>query len=500
MTNDNYSKYLEWESFDFPVSLTNITTVNHLYRVPEKSIITIWRDHEFKLRSKLETTTDDLDAFEYNDPNRDLKDGHLIKGEIIKGTDEPKTKGYELHNCYVSNTSSELKNIHGTYVHQSTVLINLNRFLEINSEIKPSKINEWFLTGRTNLLFPRSTKRVKEETHTKYRDSVDKIDDNSEKIVLNKVHGSSRDYFLIDTQVVKCIVQLTPKSFLPDWANGFSIEYRQEFGIPDDTTKSAVSEIVGFVIGIQLLKIGSTEYDNQDHVLKKFANDPWGDNIIAKCDTSALAPVKFSISGDWLKIEQVINEILPNYIKLREPLNLSDILWKYWIARDLAIGTNLPILSSALESLAELYIKHVGLEVKYSESEKSNYKKLVEPEIAELEKKLKDFPLKDNVINKLRNPFQLGIGDKLRIFFKSLGFNFDNKSIENKALKSRNIMTHSTHGTKEEDIPDTIRLTRAYETLFNRTLLKILSYSGKYIDYFTYGHPERELHENIDLE
>ncbi len=91
----------------------------------------------------------------------------------------------------------------------------------------------------------------------------------------------------------------------------------------------------------------------------------------------------------------------------------------------------------------------------------------------------------------------------MRIFFKSLGLNFHKKSIETKALKSRNLMAHSSIDTSMNEaeilmlLKKTVRLTRAYETLFNRVMLKILGYNGKYIDYYTFGHPALELSENI---
>ena len=42
-----------------------------------------------------------------------------------------------------------------------------------------------------------------------------------------------------------------------------------------------------------------------------------------------------------------------------------------------------------------------------------------------------------------------------------------------------------------------IRLTNAYESLFNRVFLTILGYTGKYIDYCTVGHPEKSMDENL---
>lgn len=495
MKDENYSRHLEWESFAYPLAASNPKSLNEFHKMPSNSIITVWRDHEYKLRGEINAETNDPDIFKFIDSNKKSKKGNFIKGETIRATNPSQTINYKFSNCYIHHISSRPLNNDQKIIHTSAS-INLDGFTESYSDKEASRLSEWYLIGKINLRFPRKTERSLEEIRGKFRDVIDK-NKGPKKITFNKCSGSSYDHFLIDTENIKCIVQLSPKFFLPDWGNGIAIEFRKEFGIPKEDTRQAIAELVGFIIGTQLLKIGSTEYDEQERILRKIANDPWGDNVIAKCDTHALPPINYpNVQGRHL-IENVINEVLPNYLKLRNPLNLSSILWKYWIARDLAIGTNLPVLSSALESLAEMYLGYLGHQKKVSEAEKSDYKKLVESELKSLEINLKNFALKENILNKLRNPFQLSVTDKLKMFFKTLSFEFDNKSVENRALKSRNIMAHSTLETNEENVVDIVRLTRAYESLFNRTLLKIMSFNGKYIDYYSLGHFERDLCENI---
>ena len=47
-------------------------------------------------------------------------------------------------------------------------------------------------------------------------------------------------------------------------------------------------------------------------------------------------------------------------------------------------------------------------------------------------------------------------------------------------------MAHSSSKNIDENkTKELIRLSRAYETLFNRVFLRILSYNGNYIDYYT---------------
>jgi hypothetical protein len=74
-------------------------------------------------------------------------------------------------------------------------------------------------------------------------------------------------------------------------------------------------------------------------------------------------------------------------------------------------------------------------------------------------------------------------------------------TLERKAISTRNKMIHSTITTNgQEQLEELIRLSFAYRTLFHRVILRILDYSGKYIDYATEGLPERAVEEAIGLD
>ena len=87
----------------------------------------------------------------------------------------------------------------------------------------------------------------------------------------------------------------------------------------------------------------------------------------------------------------------------------------------------------------------------------------------------------------------------MKDFFEELGLNID--AAEKKAIKARNKMIHSrVTASGQEQIKDLVRLSFAYRTLFHRVMLKLLGYSGKYIDYATEGLPERTVEEAVGRE
>lgn len=310
--------------------------------------------------------------------------------------------------------------------------------------------------------------------------------------------GTARDFFFVEMNEFDFIVQKISSEFLPAWANGLAIEYRSTFKkIPPQGIRTAISELAGFLLGTPLIPVGSTQLDSQNNVTGRIALNNRQKDIVHLCSSVWLSPIRYDHGRN---IETIFAKLISTYLQLEQDLDLSNVLWKYWIARSLAIGTNLPILSSALESLAENYLEKNNLKKKYSKQEKKPYLKFVKDELEPLFEKLWQFDFGEKVINQIKNPFHIGIGEKLKIFFKALDFDIHKKTVENEALLSRNLMAHASLDNSDVQVKKAVRLSRAYETLFNRTLLKILGYQEKYIDYYTHGYPEKEINENITLE
>jgi hypothetical protein len=494
----NFTSYLEWESFDWDIILYNIESQNKYYKIPSNSQITVFRNNEYKLAGKLKVDTEEKVDLQYYQDNLKPIAGQILKGDTIIGTDINKIIRYELRNFYIRDISTKYSGFSPKIITHTEADILFYEIEEIMSTAEPNSIYEFYLSGYTNITFPRITDRTKIERVKKIRNTVDKdkVDDN----ISFQSEGGSSDFFFVETPDFDLIVQKVNDEFLPDWANGFQIEYRKTFKVvPDVEIRKAVSEIVGFVLGTHLLKVGETHFDQKNRITKRIAFTPWGDNIISKSQSIATPPVSFKNIIDWQKIERVLSKLIPVYLEKRNELGLDDVLWKYWISKELAIGTNLPILASALESLAENYIEANSLTLTYTDDEKKTYKSLVEEDKNSLAKKIDKYDFKDRVINFINNPFDLSGGQKLKLFLSSISIKLTNKSIENQAIRARNKMVHSSIDNSDKASEKYIDLTGAYRTLMNRVILKVLDYDETYVDYFTKEFPERKIDENIEI-
>lgn len=496
---NNFQPELEWESFDWPIEISHLESLNKNYKLPNDAIITIFRNDEYDLEGTITGITKNQEDLDYQLDGGKPKAGQLIKGDSITGQDSLRNKEYRLKHFFLRSLNFNFSGMppNVKFHFNSRVSVGTLEETFFHDKRKVSYILEFHLTGRINQLFPRTTDRSKEEKFSKSRHGIDPKIENP-NLISSRSQGGARDYFYIKTSEFDFIVQRIDKRFLPKWANGVQIEYRNNFKkIPDQETRKAIAEIIGFVLGTQLLKIGESHLDSSFNVVKKHSNNPWGDNVVSKCESSALPPISFMDHHDWNKVERVFNKLVPKYLLYRKEFGLSDVIWKYWISKELAIGTNLPILSSALESLAENYIKSKSLIKTYSKTEKKEYKNLVKNEVELLTKKLSLYDFSNRVIDKVQYPFNLGVGEKMNVFFENISIHFDNKSIENEALKARNKMTHSSIEDSDEEIKKYTKLTRAYQTLVNRTILTVLDFDETYIDYYSIGHPQKNLNENI---
>lgn len=292
------------------------------------------------------------------------------------------------------------------------------------------------------------------------------------------------------------IIHEVPSGIVPDWSKKIGIEYRKDFGrIPDSKEREAIREIVSFIMGRNLLNVGYTQFNEDAVAIEEVAARPGIEHIKRICGRGDFPPIRIDSHKEPYQFELLLQGLIPKYLNLRFKVNLPHSLWIYWRAFVLPIDVKLPMLGRAVEILADAWFEYKNDRSSNCYISKRDFDELLGDEFASIDKKLKDknIPYRERIMNRITGAYTYGSNEKIEIqFFKKIGLPVGD--IERKAIRARNIihnkMLYEEHNKMFKLIP-------AYETLFHRIILKILGYEGKYVDYYTYGCPERPLDEPV---
>jgi hypothetical protein len=487
---NNKFRYLDWENFDFPLLLTDLKLKFNFYALRNNCEIEIWRDQEYKFRGKISGFIEKEDDLKYK--GEDLKKGSFIRGDIIECKSKHGVE-IELRDCLIKHPvfrpgkKGELINF------QASLYLRSIKKLDRKNESVFS-ITDWHICAKPELIFPRFTVRYENIFPYKFRYDIDDRSVIKESDDLTG-YSLSRDFIILQIPQIVIVIQTINKKYLPDWSSGIAVEYRGDISaLPNSDLRQGIAEFIGFILGVQLLSIGSTHFNDKRLPILSICSSAWGNNVISNCSQQPFPPIKIGAQN----FEKPLSQLLNNYLAIRTKYGLNDVLWKLWIGKDQELGINLPTFSSGIESLAEKYIDEINLNKKYSKTEKKKYRNLIQVEFDSLKGKLCDYQFGKFLINKLYSPFNFGVGEKLSLFLEKIGILLDDDSVETLALRARNKMAHGTvFDLSEEEYIRYKRLTFAYITLYNRIMLKILNYNGHYIDYYNYGHPLVKMDSNI---
>jgi len=488
MSEDKYAALsrVEWEGFTSKIKIKKIIESESIPIGSET--IEIWRDDDYKLNGRI------LGEYDGNGlGNMDNEKG--IAGTTmpsieIEGTDHYGFISYKLSHCYIGGISNQVTRLDSNP--KTNFVANLMLYhveMKQSTDMKSDLLIEWYLNGPSgSFIFPRSTKRQLKE------DFIRKRFDNEEKLYPGTHNEeNTRDFAFVELENRSFIIQAVPKYFGPKWSNCIGIEYREEWGgIPDEEEREAISEIVGFIFGKHLLNVGYTKFAGMGYPIEEVAKNPWGDNVVSKCQDAALFPVDIDNYQTWGLVEKVLTQLIPQYLLLRNDLNLKQALWNYWVSLDLPIGVNLPILSAGVETIAKSWFKTSKSKTKGVYLAKKEYDELLASEFNLIEEKLRENVYQQRILNKIKNAYNMGANERLDFFFSEIDLPIG--EIEGKAIKGRNSMAHGDI-MGDQKIEKMVQLTRAFQTLFHRILLKILGFDGDYIDRSTVGWPRRHINE-----
>jgi len=251
-TFDHFQEYLEWELLERNEEVSNLTFVNGLYNIGKDCIISFSRDNQFDLTATISGIADHPNDLE---PNIDRIKGTFINSEIVTGFSQEEHFMYSFSGIVLGSTKFNPISMSNPSIRfQAELMVDRIEKLFILQKSETERIQEWYLSGTTNVNFTGTTSRSLEKSYKRLRNGIDSEDD----VNLIQGSGTSRDHIYIKLPEFSFIIAKVPKEFEPEWSFNLSIEYRRTFGrLPDVEEREAVSEFVSFILGTQLLKIGN---------------------------------------------------------------------------------------------------------------------------------------------------------------------------------------------------------------------------------------------------
>lgn len=477
---DHYLRHLEWEVLQNSLEIESIEDNLELPQNTRK--IDLKRSGSYKIQAKLIANSSDSEKGISSEFKKfiQLIQSDTTDSSYIAHTFSIKGKTYlgkdvELHDCIIKNISSSWDKTSEIEIIEMFILTSRIE-IKNSDEHEACCIIDWYLNG-PNLVLPRMTERKIILNYNRLRtDFPDVKTEYSNEYLGN----GSRDFAYISTDQIKFLLTSVNNSFGPSWSTNYGIEYRKEFDfIPSLKERITICEIVSYILGKQLIHVGYTKYQCDGKVMEQCALSPTKDNITTLCQKQSNEPI--NLENDCLsKIESLLNELIPPYFTLRDELNLNAALYMYWASMEAPLGTNLPILASALEIIMKAWFKSSKSKTKALYMEKDKFDDLLESELKTISSKLQSEDFGDKIYNKINYAYNMSVTDRFHQFFNEIDLEIGN--IEKSALNYRHKMAHGDMKLDGEKIVEALANTKAYESLFNRVFLKILDYDGDYLD------------------
>lgn len=500
MDSSIYNAVLEWEELDcgtihmcdaFDLSGYQ-PYLNTAFSLEGLRDVVICRDENYRL--KIEASGILLRSDYGEDGEALLQEGELIPGSTIEGQDA-NHHTIRIEDCmvYGQNNSIRLRedaeSEFSAHIYASKMV---KKYYWNRDEQGAAFLTEWYLNGPRGsvVMYADSTRRVRKERITRMRACEKQY-----RQVSAREESYSNDSVYIEYKDTGFCINKVPEELGPEWAACVSIEYgiggRR---IPDEAERRAIGELAGFLMGKNLGLVGYSMYDENNNPLETMMCNPPFSDVHKECALSEreIVPVHY-YHDERNNFRNYMQQLLPEYIEVRECYHLDDALYLYWIANAMPIGISQPVLASGIETLKHGWYKAGNSKTKGTYVSKDEYEKKMREVLAEVERIWDGHPYAGRIYNRIAGCYQMGANEQLWLFFEEIGLECG--ELEKRAWKARN---NNAHGQGSAgDVEKEIQNTKVMFLLLARTILKLLGYEGEYIDTAQIGFPRKRLEEAV---
>ena len=166
---------------------------------------------------------------------------------------------------------------------------------------EPAWRSDWYVNGATIIHFTNVTKRHRPGAFKRER-SFQTVD-----ISEAPQDGGSLDHIVVETGAVRFVYARVPKRYATEKLHAVrSTTLRRS---PPAETREAISEIVSFVLGRRLMRVGSTTFDGSGWAIEEESVNPWGANVRDLCRGADHPPIAYNHNGEAL--EKILASLVP---------------------------------------------------------------------------------------------------------------------------------------------------------------------------------------------
>jgi|GEM_PF-1368348 len=504
-SKEPFDAFLQWEGLQFPRTLIRLEPSEGLLKGSASA--TISRDESYCLRCEVEGSSSVFmgPTLEF----QNTKAGPFsIRGEY-------NAYNVLLSHCYVLGVrGAPINDPDCTKERPFWSDVHVQRVEQVckGTWSKTTHI-DWFLNGPEDFVFTDRTFNQYENAYLR------RLKSKPEYCIScgSSLPGIEVGCTLVELPLFSFVIRKMPEEFGPAWSIKLGIEYSQKLSpIPDENTRTMVAELVSFILGRRLIDVGDTSLGNDgipinitswsknsfqapiqiipDRPFRLRSWNPSGLNVRKLCGGIDFPPVPIDFLH-WNNCERlgpVVSKLLPVYLKLRNTLSLDHALWKYWTFQELPLGVNLPILFNAFEILKDAWFRSPFSMSKGNFVSREKFQELLGEDFDKIRKKLvqacegnanqgylQESKKVGALMARLTNSFEMGSNAKMKQFFNEIGI--EPSETEREAMRVRN---QQIHGIGEAEQPEKLwQLSESLRTLFYKTVLRLLNYTGVYFDW-----------------
>jgi len=492
MNIEQFFKEYSWEALESERNFTgDITAKNTMSPAAiEQNIesLQVYRDDKYKIWVKAEGIMPEYSFEQEKLP--DVLSGTLLQGGVIE-CDAMYNGVITIKDCFRRTHTIDYKlsdrpetAFHALYQSHE---VNWNRRMLL-PESETDTLIEWYLNGPdSTVLFCDGSKTIDKVTRSVKRNGV--------KIASQgyTTENCSTDCLYIKYLDTGVLLRKIPSDYKPEWSNKVALEYRTAYGrIPEAEERKKVAELLGFLMGRHLILIGDTAYQGAV-ILESNMYNPCVD-AVSECSSNTLEviPVHSYYHDERNNFREFTQALLPTYLELSDKYGFDLVFARYWLANTMPIGVSMPIIAGAMESIQKVWFKGQKSKTKAVYMDKDAYEEAISEFMEQLEAKLGECKNKEKLLRKISGCYQMGANEKYYTFLDELGLEYGDA--ESACIRARNSFTHGDNNDNYEEV---IKNTKTMSLLLARSILKLLGYSGMYIDTSVLGHPRKHIDEKI---